>query len=386
MADLGFTMKTFDNLYGNLCSTDNLKLAFKKARKGKSKRRYVIEFEENLENELTKLKQELETLTYKPKPLKTFIIRDPKTRRISASDFRDRVVHHALCNIIEPIFDKIFICDSCANRRKRGTSYAMKRFDAFFRKVTKNGRLLKNARNNNMVTGYVLKADIRHYFDTVNHETMTKIIRKKISDEKVIWLIKRILDNHNSKLKGKGMPIGNLTSQFFANVYLNELDYFVKHNLKAKYYLRYVDDFVILHKSKEKLLLWKWLISNFLKSIKIELHPEKSTIIPLHRGIKFLGLRVFYYYSIPKKSNLIKIEKRIKELENAFQKNLIIEGKLNDVFNGWNSYLSLGNTYKLRKDIERKFNKIISNISSDFSTTDRVIQQKALFQQSLIFD
>jgi len=230
-------MKTFNNLYEKVCSLENLRLAFNKARRGKIKKHYVMEFEANLENELLGLKQELETLTYKPRALKTFVIRDPKTRVISASHFRDRVVHHALCNIIEPIFDKTFICDSCANRKKRGNSFAMKRFDKFFRKVTNNGRLLKNAKNNNMVIGYVLKADIKHYFDTVDHEVMIKIIKKEISDEKVIWLIKRILDNHNSKTKGKGMPIGNLTSQFFANVYLNELDYFVKHRLKAKYYI-----------------------------------------------------------------------------------------------------------------------------------------------------
>jgi len=355
-------MKTFNNLYEKIFSLDNLRLAFKKARKRKSKKHYVIEFEENLENELTKLKQELETLTYKPKQLKTFVIRDPKTRVISASHFRDRIVHHALCKIIEPIFDKIFICDSCANRKNKGTSYAMKKFDKFFRKVTNNRRLLRNAKNNNMVIGYALKADIKHYFDTVDHEVMIKIIRKKISDEKVIWLIEKILDNHNSKTKGKGMPIGNLTSQFFANVYLNEMDYYIKQNLKAKYYIRYVDDFVILHKSKEKLLLWKWLISNFLKSIKLELHPEKSKVIPLHKGIKFLGFKTFYHYKIPKKSNLMKIERRIEELENSFQNNLITKNQLNDVLNGWNSYLLFGNTYKLRKGIEKRFKKLIMNI------------------------
>lgn len=355
-------MKTFNRLYEKVCSLENLKLAFNRARKGKGKKNYVIKFEANLEKELLQLKKELETLAYKPRPLKTFVIRDPKTRVISASHFRDRVVHHAVCNIIEPIFDKTFICDSCANRKKKGTSFAMKRFDNFFRKVTNNGRLLKIAKNKNMVIGYALKADIKHYFDTVNHGVMIKFIRNKISDEKVIWLIERILSNHNSKVKGRGMPIGNLTSQFFANIYLNELDHFVKHNLKAKYYIRYVDDFIILHRSKEKLLLWKWLISNFLKSIKLELHPEKSKIIPLHKGIKFLGFRVFYHYKMPKKGNLIKVEKTFEEMKDAYKQNLITEQKLIDTLNGWNSYLSLGNTYKLRKSIERKFNKIILNL------------------------
>lgn len=347
-------------MYEKVCSLANLKLAFKRARKGKSKKNYVIEFEATLDKNLLKLKGGLETFTYRPKSLKTFVIRDPKTRVISASHFRDRVVHHALCNIIEPIFDKIFICDSCANRKKKGTSYAMKRFDFFLRKVSQNGKLLKNAKNNNMIIGYALKCDIKHYFDTVDHEVMIKMIRKKISDERVLWLIKQILKNHNFKIKG--MPIGNLTSQFFANVYLNELDYFVKHNLKAKYYIRYVDDFVILHESKEKLLLWKWLINNFLKSIKLELHPEKSKLIPLHKGIKFLGFRVFYHYKIPKKSNLRKIEKGFKELESSFLKKLIDENKLEDILNGWDSYLLLGNTYKLRKIIENRFDRIISNL------------------------
>jgi len=235
MADfLGLIMKTYNDLYENICSLENLELAFKKARKGKSKKQYVIEFEANLENELIQLNRELETLTYKPRPLKTFIIKNPLTRRISSSNFRDRVVHHALCNIIEPIFEKVFICDSCANRKKKGTSYAMKRFDKFIRKVTNNGRLLNNSKNRNIVIGYALKADIKHYFDTVDHEVMIKVIGKKISDVKVIWLIKRILGNHNFKVKGKGMPIGNLTSQFFCKRLFERIGLFYQTQSQGK--------------------------------------------------------------------------------------------------------------------------------------------------------
>lgn len=371
-------MITYNNLFDKLYSLENLQLAFKKARKGKTKKWYVKEFETNLENELTKLKFELETQTYKPKPLKRFVIRDPKTRVIYASDFRDRVVHHAICNLIEPIFEKIFICDTYANRKNKGVHVALKRFDEFKRKITRNGGLVENAKDNNMVTGYALKADIKHYFDTVDHEILLKILKKKIDDEKVLNLIKIILNNHDMEIKGKGMPIGNLTSQFFANVYLNELDYYIKHNLKAKYYIRYVDDFVIINRSKEQLYLYKWLIENFLKQrLKLELRPEKSKIIPLHNGLNFLGFRTFYHYKTPKKSNLIKIEKRIEELEDAFQNNLIDRNKLNDVLNGWNSYLSVGNTYNSRKSIERKFRNYLT-----FSTTERLIQQTELFQQN----
>lgn len=309
-------MITYDNLLGKLCSLENLRLALKKARKGKTKKWYVQEFEANLENELIKLKFELETQTYKPKPLKKFVIRDPKTRVIYASVFRDRVVHHAVCNLIEPIFEKIFIHDTYANRKEKGVHTALKRFDKFKRKVSQNGKPVNSARDNNMVVGYVLKADVKHYFDNVDHEILLKTLRKKITDEKVLQLIKTILENHDMKVSGKGMPLGNLTSQFFANVYLSELDYFVKHNLKAKYYIRYVDDFIIFHRSRQELVLYKWLINNFLKQrLKLELHPEKSKIIPLHNGVNFLGFRIFYHYKLPRESNLRNFERKMNFCE-----------------------------------------------------------------------
>ena len=122
---------------------------------------------------------------------------------------------------------------------------------------------------------------------------MLNIIKKKVKDEKIIWLTRKILNNFNTEVKGKGMPLGNYTSQFFANVYLTELDYFVKHTLKAKYYIRYVDDFVILHRSKKRLEYFKKSIIEFLREIKLELHPDKSDIIPLQKGVNFLGYRIF---------------------------------------------------------------------------------------------
>lgn len=322
--------------------------AFKKARKGKSKRDYIKEFEASLNEELMKLKFELETLTYYPKPLKRLIVRDPKTRVIYASHFRDRVIHHALFNITEPIFEKIFIYDSYANRKKKGTHLALKRFDYFKRKVTKNGKLVRYAKDDNMVVGYVLKADIKHYFDTVDHEVLINIIKKKIKDEKVIWLIKRILENHDFKIFGKGMPIGNLTSQFFANVYLNKLDYFVKHKLKVKYYIRYVDDFVILHPSKSQLKIWKNEINTFLKSeLKIELHKQKSRVIPLLRGIDFVGFRNFYYYKLLRKRNVRKMLSRIKQYRNS----RISHNKIFEIYQDWKAYAKWANTFKLRRRI-----------------------------------
>ncbi|MBI2583243.1 MAG: hypothetical protein HYW25_01125 [Candidatus Aenigmarchaeota archaeon] len=350
-------MKSYSNLYGQLCSMENLKLAYKKARKSKVSRWYVKEFETDLSRNLLQLQKELQEMSYEPRPLTQFVIKDPKTRIISASNFRDRVVHHALCNIIEPIFDKIFIYDSYANRKGKGTHAALKRFDCFRRKVSQNGRLLPNARDNNQVFGYALKADVKHYFDSVDHEVMMQIIRRKIKDESVLWLIRKILDNHNCKTPGKGMPIGNLTSQFFANVYLNELDYFVKHHLNAKYYVRYVDDFVILDAPKQRLEFYNAQIKEFLKSIKLELHPEKSKVMPLHAGVKLLGFRVFYRYKLPKKSNLRRITNRINGFIDLYREGIMDKAEILERVEGWNAYAIHANTYKLRKQMMKNLRK-----------------------------
>ncbi|HLC60876.1 MAG TPA: reverse transcriptase domain-containing protein [Candidatus Nanoarchaeia archaeon] len=186
------------NLFNKLCSYENLELAFRKARKRKITKHYVVEFEKDLRQNLLDLRNELIFHTYRPKPLKNFIVRDPKTRKISKSHFRDRVVHHALCNIIEPIFEKSFIYDSYANRINKGAHKAVERFDYFKRKASRN----------NSRTCYILKADIKHYFETVNHEILLKIIRRKIKDERIIWLIKTILQNHRtSQIGGGGVAV-----------------------------------------------------------------------------------------------------------------------------------------------------------------------------------
>ncbi|MBI2109660.1 group II intron reverse transcriptase domain-containing protein, partial [Candidatus Woesearchaeota archaeon] len=327
--------------YQRLCSYENLELAYKKARRRKTKKFYVLEFEQNLTENLLKLRTELLLHSYRPKPLKTFVVRDPKTRKISKSDFRDRVVHHAIINIIEPIYEQVFIQDSYANRKNKGTLAATDRFDKFKRKVTSN---FKNK-------AYCLKADIKHYFDNVDHKVLISIIRRKIKDDKIVWLIWQILENFDSKLKDKGMPLGNLTSQFFANVYLNELDQFVKHKLKAKYYLRYVDDFVILHENLEVLEQYKTEINQFLNTpLNLELHKTKTRIKSLIRGVTFLGFRIFYHYKLLRKSNKRKMNKKLLLLKEQFDKKLINSDKVYEIIFGWISYAKHANTYKLRKN------------------------------------
>ncbi len=340
-------MKTYKHLFEKLCSWQNIVLAWRKARKGKTKKDYVIEFETDLRNNLLLIKQELENLTYNPKPLKRFIVRDPKTRVIHSSAFCDRIVYHAIVNIFEPIFEKIFIYDSCASRMGKGNLFTLRRFNKFRRKVSRNGKA-KGWFNNNQVKGYCIKADIRHYFEEVDHEILLKIIKRKIADEQVISLIVKILENFEGKAKGKGMPLGNLTSQFFANVYLSELDYFVKHKLGVKYYLRYVDDFVVLHSSKKQLEAWKEQIDEFLRGeLKIELHPQKSKIIPLSRGIDFVGFRNFFYFRLLRKRNIKNMKRKVE----MFKQGLLTKEKFLESFQGWNAYARWANTYNLQKNI-----------------------------------
>jgi len=192
-------MKTYNRLYKKIISFENLILAWKKARKGKTKKDYVIKFESNLFYNLFALHYELRYHTYHPKPLETFTLRDPKTRLISKSDFRDRIIHHAIYNLIEPLFDKSFIYDSCANRIDKGNLFGLRRFGKFLRKVSKNGLIAKNKfQDKNYIVGYCLKADIRHYFQEVDHQILLEIIQRKIKCKKTIWLIKQILNNTSS--------------------------------------------------------------------------------------------------------------------------------------------------------------------------------------------
>lgn len=352
-------MKTYKNLYQNIFYFGNLFIAYKKARKDKTKKIYVKEFEKDLIKNLFNLEKELKDQTYNPLPLKTFILRDPKTRKISKSNFRDRIIHHALIRIIEPIFEKSFIYDSCANQKNKGNLFALKRLETFQRKISKN--LTSKA--------FCLKADIKHYFEEVNHKILIEIIKTRIKDEKVIWLIKKILSNYNlnTKVKIKGMPLGNLTSQFFANVYLNELDYFVKHKLKSKYYIRYVDDFIILHKSKTQLDKWKKEIDNFLKNnLNLKLHKQKSRIINLSQGVDFVGFRNFYHFKLLRKRSVIKMGNKIRQYLNR----KLHKQKLLEIFQGWNAYAKWANTYKIRKSLVRKiYANPVFSISKTLNTT-----------------
>ncbi|MFH0869695.1 MAG: RNA-directed DNA polymerase [archaeon] len=229
-----------------------------------------------------------------------------------------------------------------------GTLAAIKRFEYFKNKASRNLTKLEDAEG---IKGFVLKADVKHYFDSVDHEILVRIIRKRINDERIIWLIKTILSNHKTKEQGRGMPLGNLTSQFFANVYLNELDQYVKHVLKAKHYIRYVDDFVILHRSAERLECYKEKISCFIKEkLALQLHPDKSKIHPLYSGTDFLGLRIYSHHRLLKKRNLRKFRKKLELMSSEYELKRVSYDTIYDFLEGWAAYSKYANTFKLRKN------------------------------------
>ena len=181
-----------------------------------------------------------------------------------------------------------------------------------------------------------------------------------------MWLIRAILENHKTEIPGKGMPLGNLTSQFFANVYLSELDYFVKHRLKAKYYLRYVDDFIILHRSKEQIEDWETQIDIFLReSLKIELHPDKTKIISLGTGVPLLGFRAFYHFRILKKSNVRRVLGRLELFRSKYAAGEIEQSEILLSNSGWQGYAMMGNTFKLRQQVHKEIEGILAQPKSE---------------------
>ena len=209
------------------------------------------------------------------------------------------------------------------------------------------------------MVGYALKADISRYFESVDQAILLSIICKRITDEDTLWLIQIILSNHKTKNPGIGMPLGNLTSQFFANVYLDELDQFVKHELKVKYYIRYVDDFVILSRSRQELELNRAAIGEYLSErLKLNLHPQKTRVVPLSCGLTLLGFRVFYHFKLLKKSNQTRIRKRFSKYGEMMRRGEISKKQIWLSFAGWEGYAKMVDAYQLRMALRKEIGRM----------------------------
>ncbi len=338
-------------MYCQLTSWDNLLLAYKKASKGKRGHPNVAAFEYRLEDNLLALQRELRAFTYRPGPYVSFYIHEPKRRLISAAPFRDRVAHHALCNLIEPLFERGFIFDSYANRIGKGTHRALNRAQTFARRYP-----------------YVLQCDVVQFFPSIDHTILRGILHRKIRDEGVRWLMDRILesgqgvlsdeyrmvwfpgDDASAVLRPRGLPIGNLTSQFWGNVYLNEFDHFVKRKLRCKGYVRYVDDFLLFGEDKAQLWDWKTALEQRLHTLRLTIHPGAQPR-PVLEGVPFLGFTVYPQRRRLKRRKGIYYQRKLHKMRLLYARGEMAISQLDASVQGWVNHVRYGNTVGLRKAI-----------------------------------
>jgi hypothetical protein len=347
-----------NGLRNDIFSFRNIYQAYLDCRKNKRNTFNALKFEINDGENLCKLEYELKNRTYHPSRSILFAAKKPKLREIFAADFPDRVVHHILVNSLEKIYEPIFIHDSYASRDGKGTHTAKERLHKFTRQITKNGH----------ARAYYLQLDIKDFFTSINKEILFTIIKRKVTNLEVLWLTENILfwdctksylqrgspqllsnipDNKTlfGKDNRRGLPIGNLTSQFFANIYLNELDQYVKHVLKAHYYLRYVDDFVLLSSDATELSAWRARIEEFLTNrLKLRLHPKRRKLLPISNGIDFLGYIIRPRYILVRQRVINNLKEKIRQFRQAKVKDF---RKFHDMVASYLGHFKHANSYRL---------------------------------------
>jgi retron-type reverse transcriptase len=327
-------VKRKGRLFESICAYENLLDGASKAMKGKKDKASVAGFYFNMEFALVEMQEKLENGSYKPGPYRCFYIHEPKERYICAAAFEDRVVHHAICNVLEPEFERQFISDSYACRVKKGSHKAIKRVKSWSK-----------------YTSYFLKADVRKFFESVDHRVLKDLLSGKFKDNKLLKLLEVIIDHpvpgHSA---GKGLAIGNLTSQWWANFYLDQLDHYVKDKLGVKYYVRYMDDLVILGEDKPELHELKAEIRGFLQSrLKLDLKEKASYIAPVRQGIPFLGFRIFPGLIRLKHEGLVRFSRKYREKERLYFQGQIEEEDFIRSAMSLLGHIRHGNTYRMRE-------------------------------------
>jgi hypothetical protein len=336
-------------VFEELASWPNLLRAFRDAARGKRRQPNVAAFEHRLEDNLVALRRELLDQTYLPGAYKSFFIREPKRRLISAAPFRDRVVHHALFNVIEPVFEKGFISDSYANRRGKGTHRALDRCQELSRRFR-----------------CVLQLDLRQFFPSIDHAILRGLLARRLSDPAVLWLIDRILKSGEGVLNNsydmvyfpgddlfaicrpRGLPIGNLTSQFWANVLLDPIDHFVKRELRCRGYVRYVDDLLLFGDEGSALGVAKREVQARLETLRLTIHPGAHPK-PVGEGIPFLGFVVWPEARRLKRRNAVRFRRSLKSLARSLEAGDLSEDQVSNSLQGWLNHARYGNTVGLQK-------------------------------------
>jgi hypothetical protein len=334
-----------------LIAWQNLLLAYQRACKGKRARIDVALFEYNLEVEILSLQEELKERSYRPGPYVSFTIHEPKRRLISAAPFRDRVVHHAVCNMIEPVFERSFVADSYANRLGKGTHRALDQAQSYSRRY-----------------GYVLQVDVVQFFPSIDHAILLQALRRKITDPGIIWLVELILASGHGVLdeeyrmvyfpgddlfavnRPRGLPIGNLTSQFWANVYMNGLDHFIKRELRCPGYVRYVDDLLLFADDKRRLWDWKEQLEQRLAGLRLTIHSGAHPR-PVGEGIPFLGFTVFPDRRRLKRRKGVNFQRHLHDMIKDYADGLVSAPHIAMSIDGWCNHVRYANTIGLVKNL-----------------------------------
>lgn len=341
--------------YAELYDWDNLWLAWIKAARGKRGRAAAALFEYHLEDHLIELQAALHEKTYLPGAYTSFFIHEPKRRLISAAPFPDRVVHHALCNLLEPLFEPSFIANSFANRVGKGTHRALDKCQEYAREYR-----------------YVLQCDVRQFFPSIDHAILIAILHRKVRDPDLMRLIELIVASGTGVLseeyemvyfpgddlfavnRPRGLPIGNLTSQFWSNCYLNPFDHFVLRELRCPAYLRYVDDFLLFGNDKRQLWDWKAAIIERLTRLRLTIHTGSAQVRPVTEGIPFLGFIVFPQRRRLKRRKGIAFRHRLKGLAQQYAARKVTLSRVDASVRGWVNHVRYGNTVGLRRAIFKR--------------------------------
>lgn len=334
-------MRSLKNLHGEICVFERLYVSHKRARRGKREKTEVVRFELEQNANLDRIKRSLITGEYRPGRYRTFMLREPKVRQVRSLPYQDRVVQHALCDGgLSTHIDKMLIHDAAACREGKGTHFALDRLKGFFKKHW----------NCHEAEGWILKTDIAKFFESIDHRILKEMLYPSIRDKRLKSLLNTILDDGNAK----GLPLGNMTSQWFANLYLDPLDRFAKEELKLHHYVRYMDDSVALHPDREYLQECLGRIREFVETrLKLRLNA-KSQIMPLRNGVDFLG---FHVYLTETGKVILKVRhesaKRMKRKLKVFQQKykegeMSMEAIERSLYS-WLGHAEYGNTYHLRK-------------------------------------
>lgn len=343
-------MRIYTKLFNKIINVENLFSAWDKFQSDKKKKRDVMEFEWKLEQNIFQLHRDLKNKKYKHRAYTSFYINDPKQRHIHKATVRDRVLHHAIFQILNPIFEPTFISHSFSCRIGKGTHKGVDVLDTMLRKVSKNYTQ----------TTYALKCDVRKFFDSVHHAILIKLLRRKMKDSETLWLMEEIIESFTGKFSDlftrKGLPIGNLTSQLFANIYMNEFDQFMKKELRIKNYIRYTDDFVIT--ANDKIFLGNLIepIRQFLhNTLALELHPRKVTIRKFQWGVDFLGYVVFPHYRLLRTKTKQRILRKLHKRATEYKNGVITKQTLEQSLNSYLGVLSHANTHKFGDELKNQF-------------------------------